>query len=92
MFRNAWWVTLSLTLPIGLLTLVAVIGLLRGSRWAWYLWLAVSGLGIAVGLINSPMGFVNPLTGLIYMIILVLDIVAIYYMTRTRVKAYFGKT
>lgn len=91
-FRNAWWITLSLTLPIGLLTLVTVKGLLSGNSWAWYLWLIISTVGIVVGVVNLPMGSANLLTGLVYSIILFLDIVAIYYLTRTRIRAYFGKT
>lgn len=68
---------------LGLICLVVGYGLWKGMKWAWWLTVILSALGILFGLI-SLLG--SPISGVISIIV---DAIIIYYMTRKATKAYF---
>ncbi len=72
-------------LILGILDLVVGIGFLGGKGWAWTLGMIVAVLNI-IGAIFQL--FVSPGFGVVWLIIW---IGILYYLTRTRVKAFFGK-
>ncbi len=72
-------------LILGILDLVVGIGFLGGRGWAWILGMIVAVLNIIGGIGQI---FVSPGTGIVW---LAIWIGLLYYMTRPRVKAFFGK-
>ncbi len=72
-------------LILGILDLVMGIGFFSGKGWAWTLGMIVAILNIIGGIGEI---FVAPATGVVW---LVIWIGILYYVTRPRVKAYFGK-
>jgi len=72
-------------LILGILDLVVGIGFLGGRGWAWILGMIVAILNIIGGIGQI---FVSPGTGIVWLLIW---IGLLYYMTRPRVKAFFGK-
>lgn len=72
-------------LIIAILELVYGFGLLGGKGWAWTLAMIGSVLNIIGGIVSLALGSAASIGGLIIAIII------LYYLTRPRVKAYFGK-
>jgi hypothetical protein len=70
---------------IGLAYFAVAYGLWNGLSWAWVLTLAVSALGIIIGLASIIIGTVG---SLLYIIV---NGIIIYYLFRPNVKAFFGK-
>jgi len=66
---------------IGLACFVIAYGYLNGQGWAWTLGLAITVLSLVLGLISLPNGVIGVLV----------DVLIIYYLTRPRVKRFFGK-
>jgi len=71
---------------IGLLDLGFAWGLWTGKGWAWILALIFAILGIIGSVLSLVRG------GLGAIVILLLDAVIVYYLTRPNVKAFFGET
>ncbi len=65
---------------LGAVQLVISYGLWKGATWAWWIYVILLALGIASSLLSLPQGVVG----------LVLNGIILYYMTRPRVKEYFG--
>jgi len=65
----------------GLLTLLIAYGLWTGRRWAWSLCIIFSIFGLIIGVLSLPLGI----------IILAINLLVLYYLTRRRAKAFFGK-
>jgi hypothetical protein len=72
-------------LIIGILELVYGIGFFGGKGWAWTLAMIGSVLNIIFGIVSIAFGSFGSAFGLI------ISILILYYLTRTHVKAYFGK-
>ncbi len=72
-------------LILGILDLVVGVGFLGGKGWAWTLGMIVAVLNIIGGIFQL---FISPAGGVVWLIIW---IGILYYLTRTRVKAFFGK-
>ena len=72
-------------LTIGLLYLGLAWGLWFGKGWAWIISLVLAILGIIVSLLSLFRGRVFTL------IILLLDIIIIYYLLTPRVRTFFGE-
>ncbi len=75
----------ALLLILGLLNLVLGIGFLGGKGWAWTLGIIVAVLNIVIDI--PSIYFFGP--GSVFG--LIIAIIILYYLTRTRVKAFFGK-
>ena len=72
-------------LILGLLYLVMGIGFLGGKSWAWTLGMIAAVLSIVINIPSLIFFGPSNILGLIIAIII------LYYLTRTRVKAFFGK-
>jgi len=71
---------------LGLLYLVLAWGLWSGKGWAWIVSLILAALGIIISLILLLRG------GLGTLIVLILDIIIIYYLLTPRVRTFFGES
>ena len=87
-FRHAGLVEVigGIAIIVALLYLILSYGLWSGKGWAWAVSLILAGLGIIFSLIALIVR--GALGGVIA---LILDAVIIYYLTRSNVKAFFGK-
>lgn len=72
-------------LILGLLYLIMGIGFLGGKGWAWTLGMIVAVLSIVIDI--PSLYFFGPGS----ILSLIIAIIILYYLTRTRVKAFFGK-
>ena len=70
---------------VALLDVVFAWGLWSGKGWAWILALIFAVLGILFSLVSLVRG------GLGSIVVLVIDAVIVYYLTRPNVKAFFGE-
>jgi hypothetical protein len=79
----------------GILNVILGWGLWRGKGWAWTLLIITSILGFVVGITNlivSSFEQLLPAYAYAGIIGLPLDILFVYYATRTTVMGYFGKS
>ena len=65
---------------VGILALIDAYGLWVGAGWAWWLTIILSALGIIGGVLSLPGGIVA----------IFIDVLIIYYFTRSFVKEFFG--
>jgi uncharacterized membrane protein (DUF2068 family) len=65
---------------LGILALIDAYGLWIGAGWAWWLTIILSALGIIVGIVSLPGGIIA----------IFIDVLIIYYFTRSYVKEFFG--
>lgn len=71
---------------VGILYLVTGIGFLQGARWGWIMGLIVSVLALVRNVIEAVQG------GVVFAIPgVVVALVIIYYLTRPKVKGFFGR-
>lgn len=70
-----------ISIILGLVSFAVAWGFWTGAGWSWGLAIALSILGIILGLLNLPAGVIT----------IIINIVIIYYLTRPHVKFYFGK-
>jgi hypothetical protein len=68
-------------LILGLISFLLAYGLWTGKGWAWTLTFIFSIIGMLLGLVSLPFGI----------IIILIDVLILYYLTRPHVKAFFGK-
>lgn len=66
---------------VGLVNFAIAYGLLKGLGWAWMLSLVFAIISIVFGILMFPIGIVA----------IILDALIIFYLTRSNVKAFFGK-
>jgi hypothetical protein len=71
---------------IGILDLGLAYGLWTGKGWAWIISLILAILGIIGSLFSLARG------GFGAVVILILDAIILYYLTRPNVKAFFGES
>ena len=71
---------------VGILYLVTGIGFLQGARWGWVMGLIVSVLALVRNVIEAIQG------GVIFAIPgILVALIIIYYLTRPKVKEFFGR-
>lgn len=73
-------------IALGLAYFVMAYGLWKGKGWAWSITVVLSFIGIALGIVSIATGNV----GAIFHVII--NAVVLYYLFRTHVKVFFGKT
>jgi uncharacterized membrane protein (DUF2068 family) len=73
-------------IAIGVGYLIVSYGLLKGKGWAWSITLILSYIGIALGVASIISG------NFLSIIHLIINIAVIYYLYRTHVKTFFGKS
>ena len=66
---------------IGLVNFAIAYGLLKGLGWAWILSLIFAIISVIFGILMFPIGIVA----------IIFDALIIFYLTRSNVKAFFGK-
>jgi len=71
---------------LGLAYFVMAYGLWKGKGWAWSITVVLSFIGIALGVVSIVTGNI----GAIFHVII--NAVILYYLYRTHVKMFFGKT
>jgi lysylphosphatidylglycerol synthetase-like protein (DUF2156 family) len=71
------------TIIAGILSFVLAFGLWKGRQWAWTWTLIFSIIGLVTSILAIGVG--------IGIIGIVVYLIIIYYLTRARVKTYFGK-
>ena len=71
---------------LGIATLAIAWGLLKGKRWAWTITVIISIISILLSLVGIAIG------GYYQVISLILYGIILYYLYKTDVKTYFGKT
>ena len=72
-------------IAIGIASFIVSYGLLKGKGWAWSVTLILSYIGIVTGLISIAGG------NFLSIVQVIINIVVIWYLYRSDVKAYFGK-
>lgn len=70
---------------LGLLYLGLALGLWMGKGWAWTLSLIIAALGVIISLLSLLRGRV------VTFLVLILDIVILYYLLTPRVRTFFGQ-
>jgi uncharacterized membrane protein (DUF2068 family) len=79
----------TLLIPIGIASLIVAYGLFKAKRWAWYVAVVLSVVGLVVNvisLVTSNMGAIaGALVGIAF------EGIVLYYLSRRNVKEYFGK-
>jgi uncharacterized membrane protein HdeD (DUF308 family) len=73
-------------IAIGIASFIVSYGLLKGKGWAWSVTLILSYIGIVTGIISIAGG------NFLSIVQVIINIVVIWYLYRSDVKAYFGKT
>ena len=73
-----------LLVPLGVANFFLAIGYLDGSEWAWI-------LGIVFGIINIVGSTVEIAFGLANIFSIIFSGITIYYLTRPRVRGFFGR-
>ena len=66
----------------GLILIAVGLGLLRSARWAWTVGIIINAIGLVTSLVVLALGSAGAVVGLI------VNVAALYYLTRSRVKAY----
>lgn len=76
---------------ISLVFFITAYGLLKALQWSWFLIIISSGLAVIaqIGTIFMVLYWFSIVKGVIYIVILG---IILHYLTRSRVKVYFGKT
>jgi hypothetical protein len=75
-----------LAVAIGVLYVAAGIGFFPGKGWTWTLGVMVSIVSLVVSIIEHPAAHAYGAPGA------VVAVIVIYYLTRTHVKVFFGRT
>jgi lysylphosphatidylglycerol synthetase-like protein (DUF2156 family) len=71
---------------LGLAYFVMAYGLWKGKGWAWSITVVLSFVGIVLGVVSIATGNVAAIFHII------INAVVLYYLCRTHVKMFFGKT
>jgi hypothetical protein len=68
-------------LIIGILSFAVAYGYWNGFGWSWTIGMVITAIGLIIGLLSLPGSIIG----------LVINGIIIYYLTRPRVKRWFGK-
>jgi len=72
-------------LILALVSFLLAYGLFTGKGWAWFWSLVFGVIGVLVALVEATASLSSAITPI------VLHLIVIYYLTRSYVKAFFGK-
>jgi uncharacterized membrane protein (DUF2068 family) len=76
-------------IPLGIASLVVAYGLFKGKRWAWFVAVVLSIIGIVVNVISLVTSNMSAIAGALLGI--AIDGIVLYYLSRRNVRQYFGK-
>ena len=76
-------------IPLGIASLVVAYGLFKGKRWAWYVAVVLSIIGLVVNVISLVTSNMGAIAGALVGI--AINGIVLYYLSRRNVKEYFGK-
>jgi uncharacterized membrane protein HdeD (DUF308 family) len=79
----------ALMIPLGIASLVVAYGLFKGKRWAWYVAVVLSIIGLVVNVISLVTSNMSAIAGALVGI--AFEGIVLYYLFRRNVKEYFGK-
>jgi uncharacterized membrane protein (DUF2068 family) len=79
----------ALLIPLGIAALVVAYGLFKAKRWAWYVAVVLSIIGVVVNVISLVTSNMGAIAGAIVGI--AINGIVLYYLSRRNVKEYFGK-
>lgn len=79
----------ALLIPLGIASLVVAYGLFKGKRWAWYVAIVLSIIGLVVNVISLVTSNMGAIAGALVGI--AINGIVLYYLSRRNVKEYFGK-
>jgi uncharacterized membrane protein (DUF2068 family) len=76
-------------IPLGIASLVVAYGLFKAKRWAWYVAIVLSIIGIVVNVISLVTANMGAIAGALVGI--AINGIVLYYLSRRSVREYFGK-
>jgi uncharacterized membrane protein (DUF2068 family) len=76
-------------IPLGIASLVVSYGLFKAKRWAWYVAVVLSIIGIVVNVISLVTANMGAITGAL--VDIAINAIVLYYLSRRNVRQYFGK-
>jgi uncharacterized membrane protein (DUF2068 family) len=79
----------ALMIPLGIASLIVAYGLFKGKRWAWYVAVVLSIIGLVVNVISLVTSNMSAIAGALVGI--AFESIVLYYLFRRNVKEYFGK-
>jgi hypothetical protein len=79
----------ALLIPLGIASLVVAYGMFRAKRWAWYVAVVLSIIGIIVNVISLVTSNMGAIAGAL--VGLAINGIVLYYLSRRNVREYFGK-
>jgi uncharacterized membrane protein (DUF2068 family) len=79
----------ALLIPLGIASLVVAYGLFKAKRWAWYVAVVLSIIGIVVNVISLVTSNMGAIAGALVGI--AINAIVLYYLSRRSVREYFGK-
>jgi uncharacterized membrane protein (DUF2068 family) len=79
----------ALLIPLGIASLVVAYGLFKAKRWAWYVAVVLSIIGLVVNVISLVTSNMGAITGALVGI--AFEGIVLYYLSRRNVREYFGK-
>jgi uncharacterized membrane protein (DUF2068 family) len=79
----------ALLIPLGIASLVVAYGLFKGKRWAWFVAVVLSIIGLVVNVISLVTSNMGAIAGALVGI--AINGIVLYYLSRRNVKEYFGK-
>ena len=79
----------ALLIPLGIASLIVAYGLFKAKRWAWYVAVVLSIIGLAVNVISLVTSNMGAIAGALVGI--AINGIVLYYLSRRNVKEYFGK-
>ena len=78
----------ALLIPLGIASLVVAYGLFKGKRWAWFVAVVLSIIGLVVNIISLVTSNMGAIAGAL--IGIAIDAIVLYYLSRRNVRQYFG--
>jgi uncharacterized membrane protein (DUF2068 family) len=79
----------ALLIPLGIASFVVAYGLFKAKRWAWYVAVVLSIIGLVVNVISLVTSNMGAIAGALVGI--AINGIVLYYLSRRNVKEYFGK-
>ncbi|HEX2170057.1 MAG TPA: DUF2127 domain-containing protein [Nitrososphaera sp.] len=79
----------ALLIPLGIASLIVAYGLFKGKRWAWYVAVVLSIIGLVVNIISLVTSNMGAIAGAL--VGFAINGIVLYYLSRRNVKEYFGK-
>jgi uncharacterized membrane protein (DUF2068 family) len=79
----------ALLIPLGIASLVVAYGLFKAKRWAWFVAVVLSIIGLVVNVISLVTANMGAITSALVGI--AINAIVLYYLSRRNVRQYFGK-